>query len=204
MNYAVKKRYVPARRRFDERPKLKTMRRDEFTLEEYRKLHTVGRKWIAEADKPSSILYRTVTYNMILIACNTGMRPAEMKNLRWRDILLAKDREGREIVVLFAQGKGKSRKLVAHKSIGDYLERIRTISRAMELDDSVFTKVTGKPAKTLYSSLIADLLNEANLREDTQGVPRSTYSFRHTYATLRLQEGVDVSSSPSRWELPSS
>jgi hypothetical protein len=26
-----------------------------------------------------------------------------------------------------------------------------------------------KPAKTLYSSLIADLLNEANLREGTQG-----------------------------------
>ena len=47
MNYAVKKRYVPASQRFDERPKLKTMRRDEFTLEEYRKLHTVGRKWIA-------------------------------------------------------------------------------------------------------------------------------------------------------------
>jgi integrase len=40
--------------------------------------------------------------------------------------------------------------------------------------------------------LIADVLNEANLREGTQGVPRSTYCFRHTYATLRLQEGVDV------------
>jgi integrase len=104
MNYAVKKRYVPASQRFDERPKLKTMRRDEFTLEEYRKLHTVGRKWIAEADKPSSLWYRTVTYNLILIACNTGMRPAEMKNLRWRDIMPAKDREGREIVVLFVQG----------------------------------------------------------------------------------------------------
>jgi integrase len=94
MNYAIKKRYVPASQRFDERPKLKAMRRDEFTLEEYRKLHTVGRKWIAEADKPSSIWYRTVTYNMILIACNTGMRPAEMKNLRWRDIMPAKDRTG--------------------------------------------------------------------------------------------------------------
>ena len=46
MNYAIKKRYVPASQRFDERPKLKSMRRDEFTLEEYRKLHTVGRKWI--------------------------------------------------------------------------------------------------------------------------------------------------------------
>jgi integrase len=192
MNYAVKKRYVPASQRFNERPRLKTMRRDEFTLEEYRKLHTIGRKWIGEADKPSSVWYRTVTYNMILIACNTGMRPAEMKNLRWRDIMTAKDREGREIVVLFVQGKGKSRKLVAPKSVGDYLERIRAISKATELDDRVFTNVTGKPTKTLYSRLISDLLNEAKLREGTQGVPRSTYCFRHTYATLRLQEGVDV------------
>jgi integrase len=192
MNYAVKKRYVPASQRFDERPKLKTMRRDEFTLEEYRKLHVVGRKWIAEAEKPSSVWYRTVTYNLILIACNTGMRPAEMKNLRWRDIMPAKDREGREIVVLFVQGKGKSRKLVAPKSVGDYLERIRAISKAKTPDAKVFTTITGQSAKTLYSSLIADLLTQANLREGTQGVPRSTYCFRHTYATLRLQEGVDV------------
>ena len=110
-----------------------------------------------------------------------------MKNLRWRDIMSAKDREGREIVVLFVQGKGKSRKLVAPKSVGDYLERVRAISKATESDDRVFTNITGKPAKTLYSSLIADLLNEAKLREGTQGVPRSTYCFRHTYATLRLQ-----------------
>ncbi len=192
MNYAIKKRYVPASQRFDERPKLKAMRRDEFTLEEYRKLHTVGRKWIAEADKPASVWYRTVTYNMILIACNTGMRPSEMKNLRWRDIMPAKDREGREIVVLFVQGKGKSRKLVAPKSVGDYLERIRAISKATEQEDRVFSNIVGKPAKTLYVSLIADLLDKANLREGTQGVPRSTYCFRHTYATLRLQEGVDV------------
>jgi integrase len=129
---------------------------------------------------------------MILIACNTGMRPAEMKNLRWRDIMPAQDREGREIVVLFVQGKGKSRKLVAPKSVGEYLERIRTISKATEPDDRVFTNTTGKPEKTLYSKLIENLLNEAKLREGTQGVPRSTYCFRHTYATLRLQEGVDV------------
>ena len=192
MNYAIKKRYVPASQRFDERPKLKTMRRDEFTVEEYRKLHTVGRKWIAKAEKPSSIWYRTATYNMILIACNTGMRPPELKNLRWRDIMPAKDREGREIVVLFVQGKGKSRKLVAPKSVGDYLERIRAISRATKPDDRVFTTITGKPAKSLYNSLIINLLEEAGLREGTQGVPRSTYCFRHTYATLRLQEGVDV------------
>jgi integrase len=120
------------------------------------------------------------------------MRPVEMKNLRWRNIMPMKDREGRESVVLFVQGKDKLRKLVAPKSVGDYLERIHTISKATEPDDRVFTNVTGKPAKTPYSSLIADLLNEANLRDGTRGVPCSTYCFRHTYATLRLQEGADV------------
>jgi integrase len=47
----------------------------------------------------------------------------------------AKDREGREIVVLFVQGKGKSRKLVAPRSVGEYLERIRAISKAAEPND---------------------------------------------------------------------
>jgi integrase len=140
----------------------------------------------------SSIWYRTVGYNMILIACNTGMRPAEMKNLRWRVMMPAKDREGHEIVVLFVQGKGKSRKLVAPKSVEDCLESIRILSKTTEPNDRVFRNVTGEPAKTLYNSLVADLLKKANLREGMHGVPRSTYCFRHTYATLRLEEGVDV------------
>ncbi|MBU1210901.1 MAG: site-specific integrase [Alphaproteobacteria bacterium] len=192
MNFAIKKRYVPASQRFEDRPKLKTMRRDEFTVEEYRKLHTVGRAWVKAATKPSSTWYRTVAYNFILIMCNTGMRPSEAKNLRWRDIMPAQDREGRDIVVLFVQGKGKSRKLVAPKSVGDYLERIRAISRATGSEDRVFTTTTGEPAKSLYKALIEDVLTEAQLREGAQGVPRSTYCFRHTYATFRLQEGVDV------------
>jgi integrase len=218
MNYAIKKRYVPASQRFDDRPKLKTMRRDEFTLEEYRHLHTVGRSWVKAAPRPSSTWYRTVAYNFILIMCNTGMRPSEAKNLRWRDITTGADREGQELVVMFVQGKGKSRKLVAPKSVGDYFERIREATRKYRRDaakakgaktakddegakapdvvfqpeDRVFTTVTGQPAKSLYQALIEDLLIKAKLREGASGVPRSTYCFRHTYATFRLAEGVDV------------
>nr|MEA2799687.1 hypothetical protein [Phenylobacterium sp.] len=222
MNHAIKKRYVPASQRFDDRPKLKTMRRDEFTLEEYRRLHTVGRSWVKAAIRPSSTWYRTVAYNFILIMCNTGMRPSEAKNLRWRDITTGADREGRELVVMFVQGKGKSRKLVAPKSVGDYFERIREATREYRRDAAkakakaakddtakddegskapevvfrpesrVFTTVTGEPAKSLYQALIEDLLIKAKLREGASGVPRSTYCFRHTYATFRLAEGVDV------------
>lgn len=192
MNFAIKKRYVPASKRFDDRPKLKVMRRDEFTPEEYRKLHTVGRKWIKDAPKATSTWYRSMTYNFILIMCNTGMRPSEAKNLRWRDIMPAKDRDGREIVVLFVQGKGKSRKLVAPKSVGDYLERVRDLSKSTKMEDAVFSTIDGKPAKSLYKALVRDLLQTADLHEGASGVPRSTYSFRHTYATMRLHEGVDV------------
>jgi integrase len=192
MNFAIKKRYTPASTRFDERPKLKIMRRDEFNLEEYRKLHTVGRQWLKAATTSNSVWYRTVTYNFILIMCNTGMRPSEAKNLRWRDISPAKDRDGREIVVLFVQGKGKSRKLVAPKSVEDYLDRIRAIAKATAPDNRVFTTIDGEPAKSLYRSLISDVLTTAELREGAQGMPRSIYSFRHTYATMRLHEGVDV------------
>jgi integrase len=192
MGFAVAKRYVPASLSFNKKPKLKIMRRDEFNLEEYRKLHTVGRAWVAKATKPAGIWYRTVVYNFILIMCNTGMRPPEAKNLRWRDVRPAKDREGREIVVLFVQGKDKSRNLVAPKSVLDYLERVRAISKATKPDDRVFTTSTGKPTKTLYYSMIRDLLDEAGVRDGQNGVPRSTYCFRHTYATFRLSEGVDV------------
>jgi integrase len=131
-------------------------------------------------------------YNFMLIMCNTGMRPPEAKNLRWRDIMVAQDRDGKEIVVLFVQGKGKSRKLVALKSVGDYLERIRAISKATGQDDAVFTTISGKPAKFLYEDAVEKMLTEADLKIGPNGTPRSTYCFRHTYATFRLSEGVDV------------
>ena len=103
-------------------------------------------------------------YNFMLIMCNTGMRPPEAKNLRWRDIMPTKDRDGKEIVVLFVQGKGKSRKLVAPKSVGDYLDRIRAISKVTLPDDPVFTIISGKPAKFLFEDAVEKLLTEADLK----------------------------------------
>jgi integrase len=192
MSFAISKRYVPASHRFEGRPKLKTMRRDEFTTEEYRKLHSFGCKWIKAATSPQGLWYRTICYNFMLIMCNTGMRPPEARNLRWRDIMAAKDRDGREIIVLSVQGKGKSRKLVAPKNVGDYLDRVREMSKATLPDDPVFTIINGKPAKYLYNDTVQDLLTESDLRIGPSGISRSTYCFRHTYATFRLSEGVDL------------
>jgi integrase len=48
----------------------------------------------------------------------------------------------------------------------------------------------GDTARTLYHSLIERLL--IGLLHSSSGSRRSTYCFRHTYATFRLTEGVDV------------
>jgi integrase len=56
----------------------------------------------------------------------------------------------------------------------------------------VFVTDQGQMARTLYYSLVERLLIESGLQNSSSGSRRSTYCFRHTYATFRLTEGVDV------------
>jgi integrase len=224
MVYAASKKFIPDSHIFKGNLHSADERREEFTREEYRALHTRGRVWKKQARTESSKWYREIVYNFVLIMCNTGMRPPEAKHLRWRDVTIStirKDTRGREnkaeelqlgmngsstpkikgdaqtedqrkIVILNVSGKDKHRRLVAPSNVTEYLERVRAIAKATGPDDHVFTKHNGKPAKSLYASLIKQLLIDAKLLIGPLGTERSTYCFRHTYATLRLSEGVDV------------
>ena len=77
-------------------------------------------------------------------------------------------------------------------SVGDYLDRVRAQSKSTNPDDAVFTIINGKPAVWLYRDTVEELLKYAKLRDGPSGIPRTTYCFRHTYATFRLSAGVDV------------
>ena len=59
-------------------------------------------------------------------------------------------------------------------------------------DDFIFVNATGASSSSLYASLITDLLERSGLLISSSGSRRSTYCFRHTYATFRLIEGVDA------------
>lgn len=193
MKFAASKQYIRESQVFKGKLPLVKVSREEFTPDEYRKLHTFARKWIKEAPTPQSAWHRTVAYNFVLVMTNTGMRPSEARNLRWRDIAVQSDKQGRKFVRLSVRGKGKHRNLVAPSSVGEYFERIRTISRGEKKDgDFVFTNEVGKASRTLYHSLIESLLKDSELTYSSSGSRRSTYCFRHTYATFRLTEGVDV------------
>jgi integrase len=192
MNFAADKQYIRER----QVPKGKLLsdkaRREEFTPQEYRQLHTFARRWIKDAKHDRSAWYRNMAYNFMLVMTNTGMRTMEAANLRWRDIDVRTDKQDRSFVCINVRGKGKFRELVAAHNVASYLKRIKAISKATKPDDCVFTTHAGKPASSLYGSLIESLLTKSGLLYSSSGSRRSSYSFRHTYATFRLTEGVDV------------
>lgn len=192
MRYAASKKYIRDSQVFHGKLPVGHARREEFTPTEYRKLHTFARRWIKEARNEANEWYRQIAYNFVLVMTNTGMRPSEAKNLRWRDVEVHTDKQERTVVRLSVRGKAKFRTLVAAGNVGTYLERIRSLSKASKPDDPVFTTHDGKAARTLYHSLIESLLTESGLLKSSSGSRRSTYCFRHTYATFRLTEGVDV------------
>jgi integrase len=192
MAYAASKRYITDSQVFKGKLPLSKQRREEFTPPEYRKLHTFARPWVKEATNKQNLWYRTVVYNFVLIMCNTGMRPSESRNLCWRDIEYKTHRDGQKFVILNVRGKGKFRSLVAAESVGEYLDRIRKISKSTKLDDPVFTNHAGKATKSLYHDLVETLLTDSGLLKSSSGKRRSIYCFRHTYATFRLTEGVDI------------
>ncbi|TAL36131.1 MAG: site-specific integrase [Alphaproteobacteria bacterium] len=201
MLFAVHKHYIRENpRMFNARLKLGKPRGEAFTPEEYRKLYTHARdKWLQKAESKKARWYREIFHNFMLCMANTGLRPPEARNLRWRDVCEPRNgADGRQFLPIRVRGKGKFRELVAPMTVATYLERIRKISKATQSDDFVFTTYEGKQAQTLYASLLDDLLNEKigkeqiTLLRSASGKRRSIYSFRHTYATFRLMKGTDI------------
>jgi integrase len=193
MKFAAKNRYIPTNQVPDGKLPMDRARREEFSPQEYRALYTYSRsEWVPAAANTVHVFYRQMTHNFVLIMANTGMRPPEARNLRWRDIHVRSTKDGRQFVFLNVRGKGKYRELVAPMTVADYLNKVREISKATKPDDFVFSTYKGKSSQTLYAALVEDLLVQSNLLYSSSGSRRSTYCFRHTYATFRLMHGTDV------------
>lgn len=194
MSYAASKKFIPDDKAFRGKLPLAKVRREEFTPAEYKTLYETARTWVkgTSTKRDRSVWARDMARNFMLIMCNTGMRPTEAKNLRWRDVDIQTDGQGRTVVVLAVRGKNKARNLVAASNVAGYIERVRKLAKVKGPDDHVFTNYDGTPTTSLYAGLIEDLLSDTKLLISSSGSRRSTYCFRHTYATFRLTEGVDV------------
>lgn len=198
LNWAHKRGLIEKKLELD-KPKQDGDRRPHFDQKDWAKLTRHLREWVKQGLGKSGPIFRDriMLTNYVLILANTGIRVGEARGLRWMDVDSEPVIEGEPSnIILHVSGKTGTREVVARSpDIKTYFERIWDL-RCKEVD--------GRPAKEEYifchkdgtaiqsfKKGFAALVNEAGVEFDRSGDRRTIYSLRHTYATFRLQEGVN-------------
>ena len=117
------------------------------------------------------------------------MRKGEARYLRWRDVGSYTNQHG-EWVTLNVSGKTGERLVVCQPGTEYYFHRLKRREYFIDPDDLVFCHKDGKPIANYIGYF--GMLKAAGLLLDARGQKRSVYSLRHTYATLRLENGANI------------
>ena len=182
-------------------PSLKKNPRPDFTEEDWKKLTTYMREWVISNTKGERgkggldhkrFRERFYLQQYILIMANTGIRIGEMRGVRWIDLSSVEETGGDERLLFAVDGKTGKRSVVANAGVERYIKRLWEF-RSKEIDGSVnkrefiFCHPNGKSVGS-YTKGFQNLLHECDLRVATDGMNRTLYSLRHTYATMRINE----------------
>lgn len=175
--------------------------RPSFSADEMKRLTQIALERLSDPEISEHVRRdRTILYAYVSIAVNTGMRPTELKNLNWGDVLWYRESRKKPLVErdirIRARGKGKSREFVPHEGALAAFDMLWMLwnkdHKTGPADgDPVFSSTDGKRLTSLKTGLKA-LLAAADLSADHRGVKRDSYSFRHYYISQQLIAGVDV------------
>jgi integrase len=173
----------------------KRERRAWFSPEEYKQLYTATRRRIAEGTRPGWTTHYEDMHDFVLFMANTGLRPdeAQPERLLFRDVEIEFDQSTKQtILVISVRGKvgvGYCKSMPGAVHPFERLKARRAVECAAEgqelsPDDSVF--------RPFNRELFNQILNEEKLKFDREGRRRTAYSLRHTYISMRLEEGADI------------
>ena len=159
-----------------------------------------GREWQQFRQNMHTQADRAKLHAYIEIAAGSGMRPTEMKNLNWGNVVgfraVREKALEEQDVRLQVQGKGKHGTVVPQLAIIPWLGILwdffeRETKRAPNDDDAVFSDSNGKRIQS-FKKGFSELLNACNLKMDYRGVSRTSYSLRHYYISEMIAKGADV------------
>lgn len=204
LRWAIEKGYTETYPKFPT-IKQKQNRRPHFDPADWNKLTRYMRTYVREAKHPAVERDRNLLINYVLILSNTGIRVGEARELKWKDIRPIQASDETQSVALMVTGKTGKREVVARtadvkkwfnriledrKQDIDHPDSDLAHSSAVPPDSYVFCGRNGKPIGSFKKSF-GRLIAGAGVEFDSFGQRRTIYSLRHTYATFRLQEGVN-------------
>lgn len=170
--------------------------RPDIPESEWKRLVSYMDQYLTSAQDRRRYRERLYLCQYILILANTGIRVGEARRLRWRDISETRTLTGESRTVLTVRGKTGEREVVCNVGVEDHLRDLVTY-RTNELgcsplsNEFVFCHPDGGSIGSLKSGFYR-LLKEAGVLYGSDGKRRVPYSLRHTYATMRISEGVSV------------
>ena len=169
--------------------------RPDISETEWRTLYTYLRKYVKEAQDKRRYRERFYLQHYILILANSGIRVGEARHLRWRDISSTKTLSGQKRLIFTVRGKTGEREVVCNETVERYVERLRNFrseeAKMLNLEEPIFCHPNGRPIGS-FKKGFEQVLNEAGVLRGSDGKKRVPYSLRHTYATMRISEGVSV------------
>ncbi|CAH0498428.1 site-specific integrase [Novosphingobium sp. CECT 9465] len=155
-----------------------------FSPAEYQQLYEAARE---RARTPKKERWRSACEDLldyILFMVNTGLRPDEAKRLELRDIEIVPDGpKGQRILHIAVRGK---------RGTGWAKSMPGAVHPFTRMKERHSLKPTDLVFPTLQRELFNALLGELDMKKDREGNPRTFYSLRHTYISMRLLEGADI------------
>lgn len=154
-----------------------------FSPEEYKELYTATRE---RAKKPKTKRWKWQSeqlHDYVLFMGNTGLRPDEASRLQYRDVVIVKGEDTKEILEITVRGK---------RGVGYCKSMAGAVAPFKRLVERNKPKATDIIFEKKHRELFNAVLEELGLKKDREGQPRTAYSLRHTYISMRLMEGADI------------
>ncbi len=193
--FCVKKKYLSAIPKIKLPPRDK-IRRETWTLDEYRTIVRKMRRWVTESPHPRTKRQRYLFQQYFLLMSNSGARVGEMRDLRWGEVRQHEYPDGIRMIATL-MGKTGKRECVFNIGCEEYFKNVylyrcdETNRELLPEDEPIFCNYNGTPIGSFKKSFLS-LMDYCGTRTTTFGENRTIYSLRHFYAHQRLQNQIPV------------
>lgn len=195
------------------KPPSTQVKRDILRVDEYETLvtHLRTKKYLKpEGSSPLEQCKRSIFREWVGISYNTGMRPKEILGLKWGDVSVnISDTKENQKIFRLLRVKSENSKTGKMRSVngpvGRRLERLRKsyedIGMECGPENYIFRNPTWKRQdknvpynQIVFKKRLDKVLEETGIQNELDKTERkiTQYSSRHFYATLRLQNGLDI------------